>query len=205
MRRRCWCHTHPATCPVHVMWPFFAAFPEGEQPFACFDGKEAGSLPHFAEMLCLHACHRLWIDCGMNSSGSGNQATGSSRRMIFEGVTRRTSWQLVPQTRRCAELVNGKLPAARHLTWIGPALNATQWIESDGQWSPSSQTQQTTQPCRWKGKVWEKSWKPSFAPCCPTRTDSHLLPRRSHRSPSAAQNAAFRVSLDVGLMIPGPI
>ena len=26
------------------MWPFFAAFPEGEQPFACFDGKEADSL-----------------------------------------------------------------------------------------------------------------------------------------------------------------
>ena len=43
MRRRCWCHTHPATCPVHIMWPFFAAFPEGEQPFACFDGKEASS------------------------------------------------------------------------------------------------------------------------------------------------------------------
>ena len=31
--RKCWCNKWPDTCPVHVLWAFFAKLPVGGQPF----------------------------------------------------------------------------------------------------------------------------------------------------------------------------
>ena len=36
MRRSCWCATCTSTCPVHVLWPFFASQGVGAQPFVAF-------------------------------------------------------------------------------------------------------------------------------------------------------------------------
>ena len=33
IRRSCWCHSHPDTCPVHVLWPFFESLDDGKRPF----------------------------------------------------------------------------------------------------------------------------------------------------------------------------
>jgi hypothetical protein len=34
LRRACWCATCKRTCPVHVLWPFFASHATGASPFA---------------------------------------------------------------------------------------------------------------------------------------------------------------------------
>ena len=36
LRRRCWCQQCEATCPVHVLGPYFRALAPGEQPFVKF-------------------------------------------------------------------------------------------------------------------------------------------------------------------------
>ena len=39
--RKCWCRTCTATCPVHVLGPFFRAHVPGASPFAEFDARRA--------------------------------------------------------------------------------------------------------------------------------------------------------------------
>ena len=33
LKRTCWCHQCQLTCPVHVLWPFFAKLVVGEKAF----------------------------------------------------------------------------------------------------------------------------------------------------------------------------
>ena len=56
MSRKCWCKADPSTCPVHVLWPFFAALPVGAMPFA---GITAGrALKTLRQALCLFSATR---------------------------------------------------------------------------------------------------------------------------------------------------
>ena len=41
VRRKCWCHTCPQTCPVHTVWKFLQAYDEGAQPYAAITYKDA--------------------------------------------------------------------------------------------------------------------------------------------------------------------
>ena len=41
LRRRCWCQQCEATCPVHVLGPYFRALAPGEQPFVKFKPSSA--------------------------------------------------------------------------------------------------------------------------------------------------------------------
>ena len=161
LRRRCWCHTHPETCPVHVMWPFFAAFPEGAQPFACFDGKEASSWHSLTPLPCLLARFRHSIAYGLSCSNWASHATRNSRPTISGGVTLRTWWQLAQPTRKCAGLANGKQLEVLRPTWIGPASNAIRWTGSGERWNRSPRMWRMMQPCPWKEKAWVKKWRQS--------------------------------------------
>ena len=41
MYRECWCDKHPETCPVHVLWKFFAALEPGARPFMHISASKA--------------------------------------------------------------------------------------------------------------------------------------------------------------------
>ena len=41
IRRCCWCHRHPKTCPIHVLWHFFESLPDGMQPFLVVTKEKA--------------------------------------------------------------------------------------------------------------------------------------------------------------------
>ena len=67
MSRNCWCVASPGACPVHVLWPFFAAVPDGALPFAGITpGRAQKSLRHGLRLLPatreesgLFRCHAL--------------------------------------------------------------------------------------------------------------------------------------------------
>ena len=50
--RQCWCDQDTATCPLHILWPFFAAQPEGTKVFAeISDGNARTNLKYMLEVL----------------------------------------------------------------------------------------------------------------------------------------------------------
>ena len=67
LSRKCWCVSSPATCPVHVLWPFFAALPDGAEPFAGINAGRAlktlrqalRSFPATRKESGLYRCHDL--------------------------------------------------------------------------------------------------------------------------------------------------
>ena len=67
MSRKCWCVSNPGTCPVQVLWPFFAALPDGVVPFAGISaGRALKSLrqalrlfPATRKESGLYRCHDL--------------------------------------------------------------------------------------------------------------------------------------------------
>ena len=79
LRRGCWCKTCDATCPVHVLGPFFASKGMGSQPFAAFTPKSA--------LLSLRAVlRRLSIPREMSYRLS-DLARGHSLDLMVKGTT----------------------------------------------------------------------------------------------------------------------
>ena len=56
MKRKCWCRSCKATCPVHVVGGFFAGLEKGAQPFAAFS---AGDSLRESRAMCLRCAPQV--------------------------------------------------------------------------------------------------------------------------------------------------